>query len=111
MEIIDLPGIKSVPPEAKKMTEQLVQRYLAEEHTLALCVVDATCPDLCGQQAIGFVVAARKEAQTIVTLTKADLLDPNTLEKQLVRRVLRKADEAIMGKFAGCVRRHQQDAS
>ena len=102
MEIIDLPGIKAIPPEAKMMTERLVKHFLAQEHTLALCVVDATCPDLSGQQGIGFVIEQKKEASTIATLTKADLLDRTTIERQLVRRVLKKTGEGI-DRFAGCV--------
>ncbi len=102
MEIIDLPGIKSTPPEAKAMTEGLVREYLAQEHTLALCVVDAACPELTSSQGIGFVIELKKEASTIVTLTKADLLDSTNIERQLVRRVLKKTGEAI-DKFAGCV--------
>ena len=102
MEIIDLPGIKSTPVEAKLMTEQIVKEYLAEEETLALCVVDATCPELTSSQGIGFVIEQKKEASTIVTLTKCDLLDRTNIERQLVRRVLKKTGEAI-DKFAGCV--------
>ncbi|KAK9833948.1 hypothetical protein WJX74_010630 [Apatococcus lobatus] len=114
MEIIDLPGIKSTPPAARAMTEQIVKDYLAEEATLALCVVDATCPELTSSQGIGFVIDQKKEARTIVTLTKSDLLDRTNIERQLVRRVLKKTGEAI-DKFAGCVavinRRHHDQVT
>ncbi|KAK9833897.1 hypothetical protein WJX74_009328 [Apatococcus lobatus] len=95
MEIIDLLGIRSTPPAARAMTEQIVKDYLAEEGTLALCVVDATCPELTSSQGIGFVIDQQKEAHTIVTLTKSDKLDWPDIERQVVRRVFKKTEEAI----------------
>lgn len=110
MEVIDFPGIKE--GRLKADIVGMISDYLALDETLVLCVVAVTY-DLDSSQAIQLVREHRKEAKTIITLTKADILHPTQVDQQIIQRVLG-AGEDITG-FAGCVavinRQHQDQVT
>ena len=103
IEFVDLPGIVADPPTKKERTEGLVRSYLADPKNLVLCVEEATCANLDATQAVGLVNAAGRAAQTIMVLTKADLVDPSVIRERLWPRVMRRSKEVIDKAFAGCV--------
>ncbi|KAK9844227.1 hypothetical protein WJX84_005276 [Apatococcus fuscideae] len=115
MEIVDLPGIRERPADAKQMTTAIVNEYLADEETLVLCVVDATFADLTSAQSIRFVETWRKQDKTIIVLTKADVLHESEIEAKLMQRVLGQQSDEDIGCFAGCVavinRKHHDQES
>ena len=101
MEIIDLPGISEGKLKADVLA--IVSKYLALPETLVLCVVDASFADLGSSQAIALVRQHRKEANTIIVLTKADSVHPREVEKQIIQRVLKERPGEDITGFAGCV--------
>ena len=103
IEFVDLPGIVADPPQKKERTEGLVRSYLADPKNLVLCVEEATCANLDATQAVGLVNAAGRAAQTIMVLTKADLVDASVIRERLWPRVMRISREVIDKEFAGCV--------
>ena len=72
--LVDLPGIQVFPESARVATTGLVSKYLSKPDTLVLCVVDATTPSLDGSTALAMVRDARKLPNTILALTKSDLV-------------------------------------
>ena len=113
MEIIDLPGI--VEGDLAEVNRVILREYLALPETLVLCVVDATFTNLGSCQAIHLVRDHLKEASTIITLTKADIVHPREVEKQIMQRVLRVRPGEEISQFAGCVavinREHQDQVT
>ena len=103
IEFVDLPGMVEDPPEKRRMTEALVQRYLEDHRNLFLCVEEASCSSLDSTQAVGRVRAAGRAGQTIMVLTKADLVDAEVMPHRLWRRILGSSRERIHQDFAGCV--------
>lgn len=69
-----MPGIQLFPEAQYKLTTDLANKYLAEEDTLVLCVVDATSPSLDSSIALKTVHDANKLHSTILALTKSDLV-------------------------------------
>ncbi|KAK9865069.1 hypothetical protein WJX84_004800 [Apatococcus fuscideae] len=102
IEFVDLPGIVADPALKKEQTEGLVKGYLRDRKNLVLCVEEATCGNLDATQAVGLVNAAGRAAQTIMVLTKTDLVDPSVIRGRLWPRVMRISNESIK-EFAGCV--------
>ena len=74
MELVDLPGIQTFPDDYAKATTALVTKYLNKPDTLVLCVVDATIPSLDSSTALAMIRAADKLSNTILALTKSDLV-------------------------------------
>lgn len=74
IELVDLPGIQLFPNELYHQTTELVNSYLSAKDTLVLCVVDATLPALDSSVALKMVRDANKLPQTLLALTKADLV-------------------------------------
>lgn len=116
-ELVDLPGIQLFPNELYKQTTELVNRYLRTEDTLVLCVVDATIPALDSSVALKMVRDAGKLPQTILALTKADLIqDEESIVEHIFERVLGRSKETQdLSELAGCVavvnRLHQDKLS
>lgn len=94
-----------------------MESYLHSKDTLVLCVVDATIPALDSSVALKMVRDADKLPQTILALTKADLIqDEESIVEHIFERVLSKSKETQdLGGLAGCVavvnRLHQDKLS
>lgn len=89
IELVDLPGIQLFPDDLYKQTTGLVKSYLCAKDTLVLCVVDATIPALDSSVALKMVQDAEKLPQTILALTKADLIqDEESIVEHIFERVL-----------------------
>lgn len=74
LELVDLPGIQTFPEDSRKSTTNLVHNYLSKPDTLILCVVDATIPSLDSSIAMQMIRDANKLPNTILALTKSDLV-------------------------------------
>lgn len=105
IELVDLPGIQLFPSDLYKQTTELVNSYLRAKDTLVLCVVDATIPALDSSVALKMVRDAEKLPQTILALTKADLIqDEESIVEHIFERVLGRSQETKdLGGLAGCV--------
>lgn len=104
-ELIDLPGIQEFPEEQQRCTRDLVSNYLNKPDTLVLCVVDATIPSLDSSPALGMVRATDKLPNTILALTKSDLVRSEfEIVERIFDRVLGTSSEHqhLVG-LAGCV--------
>lgn len=104
-EFVDLPGIQTFPEEQYRRTSQLVCEYLGGADTLVLCVVDATAPALDGSLAMKMVRDARKLSNTILALTKSDLVttEVGQVENIFDRLLRQSAEMQHLGGLAGCV--------
>lgn len=105
IELVDLPGIQLFPNELYEQTTELVNSYLRVKDSLVLCVVDATIPALDSSVALKMVRDAEKLPQTILALTKADLIqDEESIVEHIFERVLGRSQETqdLKG-LAGCV--------
>ena len=105
LELIDLPGVQVFPEESQSCTTNLVSAYLNKPDTLVLCVVDATIPSLTDSVALGMVRAANKLPNTILALTKSDLVRS---EFEIVERIFERvlgssSDNQYLSGLAGCV--------
>jgi len=87
LEIVDLPGIRENPPEAKKETAELAEKYMQEEHALILCVMQGSINRINNSQTGGLVEKLNKQSQTLIVLTKADTLNRKECKKKIVPRV------------------------
>lgn len=114
VEVVDLPGVQKVPPEAEKTSIDLVNKFLRknDRQTIVLCVIPATAGDF-GNNLLSLVPDA---ASTIIALTKADkvdLEDPDELKDQLFLPLLRRHED--LGQTGGCVavanRKHSDTVS
>ncbi|KAL3153068.1 hypothetical protein ABBQ38_012088 [Trebouxia sp. C0009 RCD-2024] len=104
-ELIDLPGLQAFPEEQQRCTQALVSKYLNKPDTLVLCVVDATIPSLDSSTALGMVRAANKLPNTILALTKSDLVRSEVeITERIFDRVLGTSSEhQHLAGLAGCV--------
>ena len=104
-ELIDLPGIQALPEEHKRCSIDLVSKYLNMPDTLVLCVVDATIPSLDNSEALGMIRAANKLPNTILALTKSDLVRSEIeIDGRIFERILgSSADNQHLIGLAGCV--------
>lgn len=105
MELVDLPGIQTFPDDYAKATTALVTKYLNKPDTLVLCVVDATIPSLDSSTALAMIRAADKLPNTILALTKSDLVRS---EIEIVERIFDRvlgssSDNQHLVGLAGCV--------
>ena len=106
-ELIDLPGLQLFPEQQEKLTMDLANKYLAEEDTLVLCVVDATLPSLTDSAALKMVRSSDKLSNTILALTKSDLVRTEPEVVKLFDRILGEvsdaADNSLLEGLAGCI--------
>ena len=104
-EFVDLPEIQTFPEEQFQRTSQLVRAYLEEPDTLVLCVVDATTPALDSSPALMMIGDAGKLHQTILALTKSDLLtsEIGQVENSFDRVLRQSAEVEHLKGLAGCV--------
>lgn len=105
IELVDLPGVQLFPNDLYEQTTELVNTYLCAKDTLVLCVVDATIPALDSSVALKMVRDAEKLPQTILALTKADLIqDEESIVEHIFESVLGTSQETKdLGGLAGCV--------
>ena len=104
-EVVDLPGIQTYPVEQEKATTKLVSKYLRKQDTLVLCVLDATTSAFDNSIALKLIRAAGKLENTIVAMTKADLV---TQEEEYVPKIFDRilgesSDNEHLQGLAGCV--------
>ncbi|KAL0017864.1 hypothetical protein WJX77_006117 [Trebouxia sp. C0004] len=104
-EFVDLPGIQTFPEEQYRHTSELVRTYLSGADTLVLCVVDATAPALDGTLAVKMVRDAGKLSNTILALTKSDLVttEIGQVENIFDRLLRHSAEMQHLEGLAGCV--------
>ena len=108
-ELVDLPGIQLMPAAHAEVTKTLAQKYLQDQNSLVLCVIGATTGTLTADPALRLVHDAKQLQNTVLALTKADLIKSDN-EAQIVKflgRVLRDAsedqDNLLLSGLAGCV--------
>jgi len=92
IDLLDLPGIVSMPQDVAAASLQLTRDYLQKDDTLALCVVDDLLPAVRSSQALGEI--GRVDglgARTIVVLTKVDMLTQQN-PARLAHRLANPAD-------------------
>ena len=95
IDLLDLPGIVSMPQDVKAASEQLTRDYLQKDNTLALCVVDDKNDSVRSSQALGEI--GRVDglgARTIVVLTKVDMLQGQSPQQNPARLAHRLANPA-----------------
>ncbi|KAL3134562.1 hypothetical protein ABBQ38_006403 [Trebouxia sp. C0009 RCD-2024] len=104
-EFVDLPGIQTFPEKQYRRTSELVRTYLSGADTLVLCVVDATAPALDGTLAVKMVWDAGKLSNTILALTKSDLVttEIGQVENIFDRLLRHSAEMQHLEGLAGCV--------
>ena len=108
-ELVDLPGIQLLPAAHAEVTRTLAQKYLQDQNTLVLCVIDVTTGTLTADPALRLVHDAKQLQNTVLALTKADLIrsDNDTQIVKFLGRVLRDAsedqDNLLLSGLAGCV--------
>ena len=104
-EIIDLPGIRVFPAEESVSSTNLFSKYARDASTLVLCVVDAASTSLCGSRALKKVREMNKLPQTILVLSKSDLVKSEAeYEKRIFDPLLgNSADSQYLDGLAACV--------
>ena len=89
LELVDLPGLVSMPPDVQRQTLELTRNYLRRPNTLVLCVIDGNTATLRGASILAEInsyAAARPPfSKTIVVQTKTDQMagGPHTLARRL----------------------------
>jgi len=114
LSFVDLPGIRTFPEDQRIITENIAKKYMSQPDTLIIYVVSATIPRLTSCVALGLIKTCNKESQTLITLTKCDLLDNSNIEPFLIERLSGKTDEIDISQFAGInavVNRNTMDKS
>ena len=81
LELVDLPGIVSMPESVREQTRKLVQTYLSKPDTLVLCVISGSSDTLRGARILEEIethsASSPAFSKTIVVQTKTDLLVDN----------------------------------
>lgn len=123
VELVDLPGLQNLPPEAAAKSREVVQRFMKKDdpETLVLCVIPADSSSLDSSDALRMVTDYGHAPSTIVALTKADkvdLNDPDDIKNQLflpLLRDLKTPELECIHSMGGCVavsnRKHQNTVS
>jgi len=93
LELVDLPGIRENPPEVKQETVQIAEKYMREQHSLILCVMQGSINRINNSQTGGLVETLKKQAQTLIVLTKADTMTHKKAKKHIVPRVTGECQE------------------
>jgi len=92
IDLLDLPGIVSMPQDVAAASLQLTRNFLQRDDTLALCVVDDLLPAVRSSQALGEIGRVNGlGARTIVVLTKVDMLTQQN-PARLAHRLANPAD-------------------
>jgi len=92
IDLLDLPGIVSMPQDIAAASLQLTRNFLQRDDTLALCVVDDLLPAVRSSQALGEIGRVNGlGARTIVVLTKVDMLTQQN-PARLAHRLANPAD-------------------
>ena len=105
-QVIDLPGIQTYPAAQEKATTELVSSYLEQPDTLVLCVLDATTTAFDSSVALKLVRDSGKLGNTIIALTKSDLLKDQEYQyvPKIFDRILgQSSDNQHLHGLAGCV--------
>jgi hypothetical protein len=103
LELYDLPGIRTYPPEAATTSVNLCKKYLSDKNSIILCVIPATTTRLTSCQSIALITEMKMEKSCILALTMADRLQSENLEELLIKRILKTSDEINNLNFAGYV--------
>lgn len=101
-QFIDLPGIRSYPPDLAKSTYELSEKYINMPDTLILCVTPSTTPRLTSYLPIALITKYNKMSNTIMALTMCDRVQEANIYDLIVDRVCGTSDEFTDMKFAGC---------
>ena len=95
IDLLDLPGIVSMPKDVAEASLRLTRDFLQRDDTLALCVIDDLLPAVRSSQALGEI--GRVDglgARTIVVLAKVDMLRSPSLQQNPARLAQRLANPA-----------------
>ena len=101
IDLLDLPGIVSMPKDVAEASLRLTRDFLQRDDTLALCVIDDLLPAVRSSQALGEI--GRVDglgARTIVVLTKVDMLQGPSSQQTPARLAHRLANPATTVGFA-----------
>ena len=101
IDLLDLPGIVSMPKDVAEASLRLTRDFLQRDDTLALCVIDDLLPAVRSSQALGEI--GRVDglgARTIVVLTKVDMLQGPSSQQNPARLAHRLANPATTVGFA-----------
>lgn len=102
IDLIDLPGIVSYPPEARDFTTNLSLRYIREPNSLIICVAPATLPRLNSYEPIARILENSAQNRTIIALTMADKLRSEDFADQLTNRIQFLSEELQGSPFLAC---------
>lgn len=108
LEFIDLPGLRTYPPDLAQITTNLCKKYLEIKEDIILCVVPATVTSLTSSQPLALINELGLCSNTILALTMADRLimseyGQDNLNNLLLDRILGKSNEMSYLKLGGCV--------
>lgn len=97
--MIDLPGIvgaqkKGEPDDLPQKTEELVFKYLKQEHTLVLAVASAS-DRLRNSRALGLLLKSHKEEHAIGVLTMPDKVVGSSRADELLQRINGKSADSV----------------
>ena len=101
IDLLDLPGIVSMPKDVAEASLRLTRDFLQRDDTLALCVIDDLLPAVRSSQALGEI--GRVDglgARTIVVLTKVDIMQGPSSQQNPARLAHRLANPATTVGFA-----------
>eukprot|EP00667_Euglena_gracilis_P015644 EG_transcript_16277 len=104
LTLVDLPGLRSFPPDVKEQTRALARDNL-DDRTLVLCVVQAS-DRLTSNDAIAMAMELLGEdmrTRAILVLTKPDLVDESQWEEKVVSRLNGTSPELDGLEFAAVV--------
>jgi len=102
LELVDTPGIREYPPEARDTSKTVASQYVNEADSVVLCVIPATSTRLTSNQALGMVKDAGKQPSSIVALTMIDQVHDDDVHDFVISRVKQQNDEAIES-FSACI--------
>jgi GTP-binding protein EngB required for normal cell division len=102
IDLVDLPGIVSYPPQARDFTTNMCLRYIRDPNSFLICVANATIPRLNSYEPIARILECNAQDRTIIVLTMADKLRPEDYSAQLTNRLKMTTDELNGGKFLAC---------
>lgn len=88
----DLPGIREYPADLREKSKNIINKYINQPNTLIICVIPANTARLTSNQSLGMIIDAKKTNDTIIALTKVDLLHNDDIEL-FVDRILMKSNE------------------
>jgi GTP-binding protein EngB required for normal cell division len=102
IDLVDLPGIVSYPPEARDFTTKMCLRYIRDPNSFLICVANATIPRLNSYEPIARILENNAQDRTIIVLTMADKLRLEDYTAQLKNRLYMSTDELTGKRFLTC---------